>query len=114
VDRLPKCADCDIDTLDTGEFYMVHNELWAAAWAGRRVNCDCGAIDTHGGLQRVFEFNEPRRRGCERCKFLCIGCLEQRLGRALTRADFVDCRLNDPDEFTSARLRSRLERGNAA
>ena len=104
--RLPKCADCEVDTFDTGEFYMVHNEIWAAAWAGRRVDCDCGAIDTVGGLQCVFEFNETTSR-CESCQFLCIGCLEQRIGRKLARTDFTDCRINNPDGFKSARLRSR-------
>jgi hypothetical protein len=28
--------------------------------------------------------------------FLCIGCLEGRLGREMTAADFLDCPLNDP------------------
>lgn len=32
--------------------------------------------------------------GCER-GFLCIGCLETRLGRMLTAADFTDCKVND-------------------
>lgn len=95
VDRLPKCADCEVDTFDNGEYYMVRDEVWAAAWAGRRVNCGCGALGTVGGFQCVFEFNEMSRRRCEACEVLCIGCLEQRLGRTLTRADFVDCRLND-------------------
>ena len=113
MDRLPKCADCDVDTFDTGEYYMVRDEVWAAAWAGRRLNCDCGAVDAVGGFQFVFEFNDTSRRRCKKCEVLCVGCLEHRLGRTLTRADFTDCRLNDPDEFTSARLRSRLEKGKA-
>ena len=28
--------------------------------------------------------------------FLCIGCLEARIGRRLIRADFTDCPLNRP------------------
>jgi hypothetical protein len=115
ADRRPKCADCDVDTIDNGEFYSVHDEVWAAAWAGRRLNCDCDAFDTVGGLQLVFEFNDTsRRRCCQGREILCIGCLERRLGRTLTRADFTNCRINNPDEFImSARLRSRLESGKA-
>jgi hypothetical protein len=42
---------------------------------------------------------------------LCIGCLETRLGRKLTAADFTDCRLNDLGwvEERSDRLYDRLE-----
>ena len=109
MDRLPTCADCDVDTLDNGELYMVRDEIWAVAWHNRRLNCGCNNFSTVGG-QCVFEFNDTSRQRCEACEILCIGCLEERLGRTLTRADFTDCRLNDPDKFRSARLRSRLER----
>jgi hypothetical protein len=48
--------------------------------------------------------------------YLCIGCLEARLGRTLHRGDFTPCRLNDlsyhrPDRawwYRSDRLRDRL------
>ena len=41
---------------------------------------------------------------------LCIGCLEQRLGRLLTKDDFSDAPLNE-EEFLirSERLKTRLE-----
>ena len=40
---------------------------------------------------------------------LCIGCVESRLGRALTPADFTDGQINDPAKFRrSARLCDRL------
>lgn len=110
MDRLPNCADCDVDTFDNGEMYMVRDELWAAAWAGRRVNCNCGAFGTDGG-QGVFEFKDTSR--CRKCEVLCVPCLEKRIGRTLTHADFTDCPLNIPNGFTSTRLRSRLERGDA-
>jgi hypothetical protein len=55
------CADCG----EPGEFYMVHNRLWAAA-----------GMNPHGG-------------------FLCIECLEDRLGRSLCCDDFTDAPLND-------------------
>jgi hypothetical protein len=50
-------------------------------------------------------------------RFLCIGCLETRLGRQLVATDFIDCPLNDPDielygervwTWRSPRLQDRL------
>lgn len=41
--------------------------------------------------------------------FLCIGCLEARLGRELRPVDFLDCLLNDPDDpWHTPRLAARL------
>jgi hypothetical protein len=41
--------------------------------------------------------------------FLCIGCLEKRIGRELVPADFTDVPINDPDNpWNTPRLRSRL------
>ena len=45
----------------------------------------------------------PARKGK-----LCIGCLEQRLGRRLTPADFTDAPVNKPGRSNSRRLNSRL------
>lgn len=43
--------------------------------------------------------------------YLCIGCLETRLGRELTGADFFGCPLNSMPEFQrSERLIDRLGR----
>ena len=47
-----KCVDCGVNTHDADEYYMVHDELWAAA-----------GMEPAGGM-------------------LCVGCLEQRLGCA--------------------------------
>lgn len=44
--------------------------------------------------------------------FLCIGCLEQRLGRILTPEDFTSAPINDPDPWDTERLASR-KRGEA-
>lgn len=43
---------------------------------------------------------------------LCIGCLENKMGRQLDRSDFTDCPLNEVDMGwdKSARLVDRLER----
>jgi hypothetical protein len=42
-------------------------------------------------------------------RYLCVGCLETRIGRTLNRWDFTDCPLNEGNrESGSARLRERL------
>lgn len=42
---------------------------------------------------------------------LCVGCLEARLGRQLTSADFTAAVINDTDSYISPRLRARLTSG---
>lgn len=46
--------------------------------------------------------------GLKRDSFSCIGCLEKRLGRSLTPADFRDEMINEWCESQSDRLRSRI------
>ena len=47
--------------------------------------------------------------------FLCIGYLENRIGRKLHLADFTEAPVNDPDHsWNIRRLRSRPLRGLAA
>lgn len=93
-----RCADCGWQVLSSepgvdSEQYMVHDEVWAAA--------------------------EMRPDGGH----LCIGCLEQRLGRELTWADFipgVPINSLDPDYarfawwYRTDRLFSRMTRGMPA
>jgi hypothetical protein len=87
------CADCGTDTAPcTGkrgcrhkgrwEYYAVHDAIWAEA--GMKEN---------GG-------------------YLCIGCLEARLGRTLTPADFkTGALISDPyHPWHTPRLASRLGR----
>lgn len=75
------CRDCRVNTSDIYEYYMVHDEVWQAAGA-----------DTEFGWG-----------------MLCIGCLEVRLGRTLTPADFTDCWVNHPQGWRkSQRLMSRM------
>jgi len=41
--------------------------------------------------------------------YLCVGCLERRLGRQLVARDFTAARINNPDHpFKTPRLASRL------
>jgi hypothetical protein len=82
------CADCGVGTFTLGEWYMVKDEVWDQAWIGRRK-------PWHG-----------RVPGQE---ILCIGCLEQRLGRTLMCCDFTDAPINDSNQDNiSERMRDRL------
>jgi hypothetical protein len=81
-DRAP-CKDCGQRTIGTrkapGEWYMVHDELWAQA-----------GMEPLGG-------------------WLCVGCLERRLGRRLASADFKPVPANDSARMRhSDRLASRI------
>jgi hypothetical protein len=87
-----RCDDCGGDVApydelghpdeESWEWYMVTDEVWEAAGRG-------------GGAP----------------SFLCIGCLEDRIGRTLTSADFPDVPLNEPDGLHSPRLAARLDGG---
>lgn len=76
------CADCGEHTLGRNkphEWYMVHDRVWAKA-----------GMKPKGG-------------------YLCISCLETRLGRRLRHADFTDAPCNDPEwGWKTARLKIRL------
>lgn len=87
VDELPPalCHDCGVDIFETKEYYMVSDACWKRSGMKR-----------YGG-------------------FLCIGCLEQRLGEKLKAINFRDCPLNwrniiFPD-MASNRLISRMLNG---
>jgi hypothetical protein len=83
------CVDCGVGTLTLGEWYMVKDDVWEQAWAGRRKSW-------HGKVAGV--------------EVLCIGCLETRLGRTLTASDFTHWPINNPAlPNTSTRLRDRLK-----
>jgi len=75
------CVDCGIDTCPRKgrwEYYMVHNAVWAEA-----------GMDPDGG-------------------YLCIGCLEKRLGRMVRPRDFTGAPINDFDvPWDTTRLASR-------
>lgn len=69
----------DCGTNTMDEYYMVHDEVWSAA-----------GMKKDGGM-------------------LCIGCLEGRLGRSLSAADFSPVPINHmPYVERSARLSARL------
>lgn len=86
----PDCADCGVDTWAIGEVYVVQMELWARYGVGPAWD---SAVNAH-------------ERAC-----LCIGCLEQRMGRRLTRDDFTgNAVMYEPGRYggQSARLADRL------
>lgn len=67
---------------------MVKEEAWEQAWCGGR---------------KSFHGKVPGQ------EILCIGCLEQRIGRTLMACDFTDAPVNDPnDNEMSARLCGRI------
>ena len=45
--------------------------------------------------------------------YLCIGCLERRLGRQLVAADFTDAVVNRLEHWHAPRLAAALARGAA-
>jgi hypothetical protein len=83
------CADCGVGTMRLGEYYMLADSVWERAWVGRRK-----AWHSLPGQE-----------------YLCIGYLEQRIGRTLTSDDFTEAPVNDPfQDDISDRLRNRLWR----
>ena len=80
---------------------------------------DCGAATTpctgqrgcrHKGKHEYYAVHDEiwKVAGMD-SGFLCIGCLERRIGRRLGPADFTDYPINDPtDPWNTPRLASRL------
>jgi hypothetical protein len=83
------CHDCTVNTVPLEgerEYYEVLDSIWKAAGCPGKGQSDNGP----GGF------------------FLCIGCLEKRLGRTLTKQDFKELPANIPSPWLSARLNDRL------
>jgi|SRR6267142_5929067 hypothetical protein len=77
---------------------------------GRCMDC---SIETTFTLNKADEYymvnNALWMQANPQCEgTLCIGCLESRIGRLLTWADFTDCPLNKNPRGSSKRLRNRL------
>lgn len=91
------CIDCGTETAPnddrrrrgarTSEWYMVHDSVWFSA-----------------GMPKC----EPMGYNQSAGNYLCVGCLEVRLGRQLTRSDFTGAPINRPDRWNSPRLNARL------
>jgi hypothetical protein len=114
-DRLA-CADWGVSTRRLNEWYMVRDDVWERAWAGRRKPgqppptpsfATCRLITARDGrVYRVLSDHNGAR------EILGIGCLEQRIGRTLMANDFIDAPVNDPNNplgsCMSERMRHRL------
>lgn len=76
------CVDCGVNCFEIKEYYMVSDACWKRA-----------GMKPHNG-------------------FLCIGCLEERLGQKLKSFNFKECPLNWRNiilpEYASTRLISRM------
>jgi hypothetical protein len=84
-----QCDDCNCTIGGIGEWYLLKKAVWEQAWPGTSQK------NTEMALKH----------------FLCIGCIEKRLGRKLRRADFdMSSPHNKPNESMSVRLRNRLAR----
>jgi hypothetical protein len=77
------CDDCGVNTQEIGEQYMVNNSVWTAAT----------------GVSHKW---------MAMAGFLCVGCIEGRLGRQLTNADFAGVAINKDRRHRSPRLCCRL------
>jgi hypothetical protein len=97
------CKDCGENTIDLFEYYMVNDEIW------REAGLDPDFISWDADdTEMVAELGPPPPG-----EFLCIGCLEARISRLLTGADFKDVPLNSLDFdgiSKSDRLIDRLTR----
>lgn len=73
------CLDCGVNTGSEGirEYYHVHDELWAEAIGDDDPWLTGASEDPNNGT------------------YLCIECLENRLGRGLVATDFSDAPIND-------------------
>ena len=83
------CLDCGEPTFREGqqsEWYMVHDRIWKESGAPTRL------VMTVPGAGH----------------YLCIGCLETRIGRQLTPDDFPDYPVNEPGPWNTDRLNKRL------
>jgi hypothetical protein len=80
---IPPCRAGDVHCVDCGVDTLDAGEYYAVSEA-------VWPLDPLGGM-------------------LCIGCLEDRIGRRLTPVDFTDAPINSA-RGSSARLRSRLGR----
>jgi hypothetical protein len=70
---------------------------------------DCGADTTPGEGNEFYMISDELWQAVGVGEgFLCIGCLENRLGRQLIAADFIDVPGNIPEPQKSPRLIARL------
>ncbi len=75
------CLDCQINTLEAYEYYMVHDHVWSQT-----------GLKKNDGM-------------------LCISCLENRIGRTLNSKDFTNALINTSSFYpASSKLKDRKTR----
>lgn len=80
------CADCGVDTVPcTGHRGCRHIGKWEHYMVHNALWRQAGDVDG----------------------FLCVGCLERRIGRQLTPLDFTEFPINWPSEWDTPRLAAR-------
>jgi hypothetical protein len=108
------CCDCGIGTIAIDEWYMVADCVWDQAWPGRRKSYYRKLDDLNDAFdaQSLLFEQLDRFAYVEGQEILCIGCLENRIGRTLCRTDFINVPINDPSRYPnkihSDRLLDRL------
>jgi hypothetical protein len=91
------------------KFLCPENEIRSQKGRHKFLCLDCG-VDT-GKIGEFYYINLPLWISAVGSKegMLCIGCLETRIGRQLTKEDFTDCWINNPSLVSkSQRLLERL------
>ncbi len=93
---------------------MVTDDVWAKAGMtpdlfGYEDENKDGAIVDYGNARR----NDDGSLTFFPHEYLCIGCLEKRLGRKLTAEDFTDVPVNNQPWQQTRRLQKRLNRHQA-
>jgi hypothetical protein len=87
------------------EFFDRHPEHFAA-----QLPChDCGVPTAEIG-EYFMVTSDIWQSYCSDARYLCIGCVETRLGRTLNRWDFIIAPINDYESRVgmSSRMRDRL------
>jgi hypothetical protein len=109
------CADCGVSTVWLNEWYIVHNDVWEQAWAGhRKPQQPPRTSSVTAGRLREFTARDGRvyqvasSPSATSGEILCIGCLEQRIGRTLMASDFTDAPVNDPNYPRYGRMSERM------
>jgi hypothetical protein len=77
-----QCMDCEKHQREFDEYYMVHAEIWYSVVIG---------LEEYG--------------------LLCIGCLEDRLGRELTPKDFTSFSVNSKENARRYSWRQKRRMG---
>lgn len=112
------CMDCGQSTED--EYFSLEDELWCAVRLEEpdlsealRLLSRFNAMSKYDGVPTTEWYYEHTRIVSKYCEYvrgyLCVGCIETRLGRQLEPDDFnQEAPVNWPDLAGSDRLWSRL------